>query len=131
LGDFPVGVYGAPAYLSRHSVPRTPGELAHHACIAFVMPRTGRVLPWTFVPQPRAWIPESSVKCTEDVLATVTLARAGLGLVQTYDFVVEKDVAQGTLVEILREFRGASRPFSLVYPAVPKRSPAARLLIDF
>ncbi|MFL5307067.1 MAG: LysR substrate-binding domain-containing protein, partial [Polyangia bacterium] len=85
----------------------------------------------TFVPQPRAWIPESSVKCTEDVLATVTLARAGLGLVQTYDFVVEKDVAQGTLVEILREFRGASRPFSLVYPAVPKRSPAARLLIDF
>lgn len=131
LGDFPLGVYAAPAYLSRHPVPRTPAELAHHTCIAFVMPRTGRVLPWTFLPQPRAWTPQASLTCTEDVLATVTLARAGLGLVQTYDFIVEKEVAQGTLVEVLREFRGASRPFSLVHPAVPKRSAAARLLITF
>lgn len=131
LGDFPIGVYAAPAYLARHPAPRRPAELTDHTCIAFVMPRTGRVLPWSFHPQPRAWTPDSSVKCTEDVLATVTLARAGLGLVQTYDFLVEKDVAQGTLVEVLRDFRGVSRPFSLIYPAAPKRSPAARLLIDF
>ena len=76
-------------------------------------------------------MPRSSVKCTEDVLATVTLARAGLGLVQTYDFLLERDVAAGTLVEVLREFRGASRAFSVIYPAAPKPSPAARLLIDF
>ena len=94
LGDFPLGVYGAPAYLTRHSVPRSPADLPHHTCIAFVMPRTGRVLPWTFVPRPRAWTPRSSVKCTEDVLATITLARAGLGLVQTYDYLVERDVAR-------------------------------------
>ena len=131
LGDFPIGVYGAPGYLSRHPAPRRPADLSEHTCIAFVMPRTGRVLPWSFVPHPRAWMPQSSVKCTEDVLATVTLARAGLGLVQAYDFLVEKDVAQGALVEVLREFRGVSRPFSLIYPAAPKRSPAARLLIDF
>jgi DNA-binding transcriptional LysR family regulator len=71
------------------------------------------------------------LRCTEDVLATVTLARAGLGLIQTYDFLVERDVAAGTMVEVLREFRGASRPFSLIYPAAPQRSATARLLIDF
>jgi DNA-binding transcriptional LysR family regulator len=131
LGDFPLGVYGAPAYLARHSIPRTPAELSHHTCIGFVMPRTGRLLPWTFVPGPRAWVPQSSLRCTEDVLATVTLARAGLGLIQTYDFLVERDVAAGTMVEVLREFRGASRPFSLIYPAAPQRSATARLLIDF
>jgi hypothetical protein len=34
------------------------------------------------------------------------------------------------LVEVLRDYRGKSRPFSLIYPQVPKRSTAAHALID-
>lgn len=131
LGDFPLGIYGSPSYLARRAPPRTPAQLEDHECIAFVMPSTGRVLPWTLVPAPRTFTPRSTVRCTEDVLALVTLARAGLGLIQIYDFLVEKDVERGLLVEVLRDHRGASRPFSLVYPAAPRRSPAARALIEF
>jgi DNA-binding transcriptional LysR family regulator len=40
-------------------------------------------------------------------------------------------VERGLLVEVLRDFRGASRPLSLIYPATPSRTPAARALIDF
>lgn len=64
-------------------------------------------------------------------MALVTLARAGAGLIQTYDFLVGQELARGELVEVLRDFRGASRPFSLVYPAAPQRSAAARQLIAF
>jgi DNA-binding transcriptional LysR family regulator len=131
LGNFSLGVYGAPAYLARRHAPRTPAQLADHSCIAFIMPSTGRILSWTFVPKPRSFVPSAPLRCAEDVLATITLARAGLGLIQTYDFLVEKDVERGMLVEVLRDFRGASRPFSLIYPESPKRSPAARALIDF
>lgn len=131
LGDFSLGVWGSPAYLARRPAPRTPAQLDDHDCITFVMPSTGRVLPWTFVPAPRAFTPRAAVRCSEDVLALLTLARAGLGLVQTYDFLVEKDVERGLLVEVLRDFRGASRPFSLVYPATPRRAPPARVLIEF
>jgi DNA-binding transcriptional LysR family regulator len=131
LGDFALGVYGAPSYLARRRTPRTPAQLADHDCIAFVMPSTGRVLPWTFVPQPRKWTPNAPIRCSDDALALGTLARAGLGLIQAYDFLVERDVARGALVEVLRDYRGASRPFSLVYPATPKRSLAARALMDF
>ncbi len=131
LGDFALGVYGAPSYLARRAAPRTPRQLDDHSCIAFIMPSTGRVLPWTFTPGPRSLLPAAPVRCSEDVLATITLARAGAGLVQTYDFLVAQDLERGHLVEVLRDFRGASRPFSLVYPAAPKRSAAAGALIEF
>jgi DNA-binding transcriptional LysR family regulator len=66
------------------------------------------------------------VRCADDVLATITLARAGLGLIQTYDFLVERDVETGLLVEMLRDFRGNSRPLSLLYPRAPERTAADR-----
>jgi DNA-binding transcriptional LysR family regulator len=131
LGDFPLGVYGSPSYLARRPPPRTPEQLVDHECIAFIMPSTGRVLPWTLHPAPRTFTPRATVRCAEDVLALVTLARAGIGLIQIYDFLVEREVERGLLVEVLRDHRGASRPFSLVYPSVPRRSAAARALIDF
>lgn len=131
LGDFAMGVYASPTYLARRGIPRTPQQLANHDCISFVMPSTGRVLAWSFDPEPTSWTPQAKVRCSEDALALITLARAGMGLIQLYDFLVEKDVERGLLVEVLRDYRGKSRQFSLVYPQSPKRSAAARLLIDY
>ncbi len=131
LGEFPVGVYASPSYLARHGAPKTPADLSKHECIGFVMPSTGRVLPWSFVPGPRSLVPHAMYRCADDVLGTVTLARAGVGLTQAYEFLVEADVAKGTLVEVLAGFRGLTRPFSLVYPGAVKPSTAARALIDF
>ncbi len=131
LGDFALGIYGAPNYLARRGTPRNPAQLAEHSCIGFLMPSTGRLLPWSFSPSPRSWLPRARLRCTEDITATITLARAGAGLVQTYDFLVERELQSGELVEVLREFRGTSRPFSLIYPKTPKRSPTAATLIDY
>jgi DNA-binding transcriptional LysR family regulator len=64
------------------------------------------------------------------VLAGVTLARHHGGLVQTYRFVVEQELATGELVEVLPPFGGRSRPFTLLYPSgrhVPLRM---RVFID-
>ncbi len=131
LGDFPVGVFGSPEYLARSGAPARPAELDTHSCIAFVMPSTGRVLPWSFRPEPAAYLPKASYRVGDDVLALVTLARAGLGLIQTYDFLVAQDVARGALVEVLSAHRGASRPFSLIYPRGVTQSRATRAMIEF
>lgn len=48
-----------------------------------------------------------------DVLAGVTLARHDAGLFQTYRFTVAQDLNNGTLVEVLRDFGGCTRPFIL------------------
>src|SRR5690606_39455175 len=54
--------------------------------------------------------------CSDDVLGGVTLAKHGAGLFQTYRFIVERELADGTLVEVLQPFAGRSRPFTLLYP---------------
>ena len=61
----------------------------------------------------------------------MTLALHGAGLFQAYRFSVEKELADGSLMEVLPEYRGASRPFTLLYPHnryVPLR---VRAFIDF
>ena len=65
------------------------------------------------------------------VLGGVTLAKHGAGLFQTYKFIVEEELASGSLVEVLQPYGGRSRPFTLLYPHgryVPHR---VRAFVDF
>jgi DNA-binding transcriptional LysR family regulator len=50
------------------------------------------------------------------MLGGVTLAKSGAVLFQTYRFIVERELAEGSLVEVLQPFAGCSRPFTLLYP---------------
>jgi DNA-binding transcriptional LysR family regulator len=69
--------------------------------------------------------------CSEDLLGVVTLVRNGVGLLQTYRFIVEEDIAQRKLVEVLQEFGGRSRPFSIIYPATRHMPLRVRAFIDY
>lgn len=133
LEDSALVVVAAPAYLAAHGVPRTLADLAGHECIQFDLPSSGRRIPWLFR-QDGADVEfeaESSYTVSEDVLGGVTLARAGAGLFQAYRFVVQEYLESGSLVEVLADFGGRSRPYNLLYPHsrfVPSR---VRAFIDF
>ncbi len=131
LGDFPQGVFASPEYLGRRGAPRSVTEIADHDCIAFVMPSTGRVLPWLFAAPNRELLPPPRVRCAEDPHGGIALCKAGLGLFQTYRFLVEDELARGELVEVLRARGGRTRRFSLLYPKDGQRSRAVRAVADF
>ena len=131
LGDFDLGVFASPDYLARRGTPTTPDGLMAHDCAVFVMPRTGRALPWTFVPGPEALAPPAALRVRQDILGIVTFARSGGGIIQTYRFMVEAELARGELVEILSDFAGRARPFSLIYPREAAARPPVRALIDY
>src|SRR6187431_3095929 len=105
LGDFTLGVYASSAYVARAGTPKTVEDLARHECVTFVMPSSGRALPWTFAGG-KSFVPDARYRCSEDVLGVISLARAGLGLVQVFDFLVEELLNRGTLVEVLAHARG-------------------------
>lgn len=130
LGASSIGVYASPDYLARHGTPRTPAELAQHSCIAFLLPSTSRPQPWAFAGGVTV-TPDARYRIADDALGVITLARTGLGLTQIFDFLVEADVARGTLVEVLAAHRGATRAFALVYPKQVKPSASVRALTDF
>ncbi len=133
LEDAPLVVVASPDYLRRHGTPKHPDDLAAHACIQFILPSTGLTVPWLFTENGR--IVERATRgrfrCAEDIQGPLTLACAGMGLAQTYRFMAEAALGSSELVEVLADYAGASRPFSMLYPGnrhVPVR---VRVLIDF
>lgn len=126
-------VVAAPAYLKRVGTPQTLEDLPGHECIQYELPSNGRRISWLFQVDGKAqeYVGAAGYSCADDVLGGVTLAKHGAGLFQTYRFIVEQALAEGSLVEVLKPFGGRSRPFTLLYPHgryVPHR---VRAFVDF
>ena len=133
LEDADLVVVATRKYLRKAGTPRTLDDLAAHECIQFELPSSGRRISWLFKEngKDREVFADSAYSCSDDVLGGVTLAKSGAGLFQAYRFVVEKELADGSLVEVLKPFAGRSRPYTLLYPDgrhVPLRM---RVFIDF
>ncbi len=133
LEDAEMVVVATPAYLKRHGTPKTLDDLLAHECIQFERPSSGRRIPWTFRVDGEDLdvVTTGSYATSEDALGGATLARAGAGLFQTYRFVVEQDLRDGSLVQVLQEFGGSTRPFVLLYPHARHVSRRVRTLVDF
>ncbi len=133
LEDAELVLVASPDYLKRAGTPTTLEDLQSHECIQFELPSTGRKIPWQFnVDKKEVFISTAGgYCCSEDVLGIVTLARNGAGLVQTYRFIVEKDIQNGDLIELLPHFGGTSRPFILLYPHARHMSLRVRTFVNF
>ncbi len=133
LEDAALVLVATPSYLKRAGKPKTLDELQKHECIQFELPSTGRKIPWTFRVDGKDVdvATQGSYCCSEDVLGIATLARSGAGLVQTYRYIVEKDLKSSDLVELLPQFGGSSRPFILLYPHARHLSLRVRTFVDF
>ncbi len=133
LEDASFGVFAAPQYLARRGAPQTPAQLDAHDCIAFVLPSTGRGLPWVFQRdgQDLDMAVQSRVSMQGDVLGCLTHAIGGGGLLQAYHFVAQRHVESGALVEVLQAFGGRSRPFSILYPQNRHLSAKVRAFVGF
>lgn len=133
LEDADLVIVASPAYLRRRKRPRTEQDLASLSCIQFLLPRSGQPVPWLLRRdgQDIEWLTSGPLRCADDILATVTLARAGAGVLQTYRFIVEQDLRDGSLIELLPDLAGASRPFSVMHPAHRHMPLRVRVFIDF
>ncbi|EOF9299584.1 LysR family transcriptional regulator [Enterobacter bugandensis] len=132
LQDAALLLVASPAYLKRMGMPQTLDELHQHTCLPFIMPRTGRIAPWVFRVGERDvdWLPASTIETSDDVLGVVSLAECGMGICQSYEFIVRERIQRGQLVEVLPQLRGRSRPFSLIYAPHRRQSAATRAMID-
>ncbi len=134
LEDARVGVYATPAYLKRHGTPASVTDLKDkraHTLLPFVLPSTGKPLPWIFMQdgQQIELVPSSTVQVSEGPIGCVLLARSSMGLVQTFSWIV--DSYNDEFVEVLKPFAGCTRPFYLLYPQNRHLSVKVRALVDF
>ncbi|AHE71641.1 LysR family transcriptional regulator [Enterobacter ludwigii] len=132
LEDAALLLVASPAYLHRMGTPQTLDDLHRHMCLPFILPRTGRIAPWVFREDERDvdWLPASPIETSDDVLGVVSLAEHGMGICQSYEFIVRDRIQSGQLVEVLPHLRGRSRPFSVIFAPHRRQSAATRAMID-
>lgn len=132
LEDAALSLVASPDYLARMGTPQSLADLQQHRCIMFLIPSTGRALPWQFLDggQDVDWMPDAALEVTDDPLGVVSLAEAGLGICQAYGFIVADRIARGSLVEVLPALRGRTRKFSLIYAPHKTLTAAAKAFIE-
>lgn len=134
LEDATVGIFASPAYLARRGHPRSLDDLRQHELIQFVLPSTGRPMPWIVrnaAGEDVDVVFRSRQRVHDDVLAGVGWAAAGGGLFQIYHFVARDLVRTGQLVEVLPASGGRSRPFYVLYPQNRHLSARVRAFVDY
>ena len=120
----------APSYIDAHGEPKTPGELAKHNCLRLSTVRAFNV--WHFEKDGKIDDIEISGNFDANTADGVYYAAlSGLGVAKLSTYLVNKDLADGRLVQILPEYWDSSSDILAVYSDKHNLSPNVRALIDF
>jgi len=123
-------VCASPSYLKRHGVPRTPADLAQHETMSFSYLRAGDDWPFTDAAGEVTHVRvRSSVHATNGDLLR-ELAVAGCGVILQPSFIVGAELARGTLVPLLTDYRTTEMSLFAVYLSRRQLSSKVRLFID-
>ncbi|MGY2168530.1 LysR family transcriptional regulator [Pseudomonas gingeri] len=122
-----------PAYLERFGRPTHPTALENgHQLIDYLSARTGRVMPAVFERgRERFEITGHSNCSVNESNAHVAAALAGLGIIHTFGYTVQKHIDSGALVPFLEAWRPAPYPFHVVYAPNRYLSHRVRVFIDW
>ena len=120
----------APEYLASHGTPEHPDELQDHAVIGYSYFSSGDA--WQ-LEGPEGPVIASTRPCIHSNNGDTCrgAALAGQGIILQPDFLVGDDIAAGTLVELMPEYRAAELGVYAIYPSRRHIAPKIRALIAF
>lgn len=128
-----IGIFASAGYVRAHGAPDTPDDIARHSCIRLVYPGTPQPLPFIVLEagSQRLIAPGAGPTVVGDPIGMISLGFAGAGLFQTGRYLVADELASGELVELLRDWSGATRPIVALYPANRRLSAKVRAFLDW
>jgi len=122
----------SPDYLKRHGLPKTPDDLEGHRSVGFVSSKTGEVMPLEFTVNGKLKHVRLPSRVTVNNSDTAhDLAKLGLGLIQAPRYRFGKDLAEGSLVEVLADYPPSPTPLSALYPQSRQLTPRLRVFLDW
>ncbi len=119
-------------YLALNGTPTSIEELRKHRAVNFISNRSGKVLPFEFL--------VDGVLRTVQLKGNVTVSHAdayaaccaaGLGLVQVPRYSIAGRLEDGSLCEVLPQWRPPPLPVSVLYPHHRQLSPRVRVFVDW
>ncbi len=129
--DLSMVVVGSPDYLRRHPAPKTPHDLARHACINQRMLSSGGLYAWELAQDGRELRVRVEGQLTfNNTSMIVNAALSGFGLAFVMRNTVEGHLAAGRLVQVLPDWSQPFAGYHLYYPSRRQPSAAFSLLVD-
>lgn len=120
-------VCAAPSYLAGKKQPEHPDDLRQHKIASYFSASSGKLFPILLQRggERYEYATDVSAISVNESTAHLNSIIAGLGIGQTFGFLTRPHFKNGSLVELLPEWKPALRPLHLVYPS--DRFPNARL----
>ncbi len=129
--DIRMAVVGSPAYFAAHAQPRTPHDLAHHACINLRLATLGGLYAWEFEKDGRELRVRVEGQLTFNRAPLLARAAAdGFGLACLPEDHVLDDIEAGRLVRVLEDWCPPFAGYHLYYPSRRQLTPAFALIVD-
>lgn len=122
-------ICASPSYIEKHGQPHRLEDLANHDCLIFSS--LGQRQTWPFrvdnewvevTARSRMWLDNAEAICNA--------AGAGMGIAYLPSFLVDDELAQGTLIPLLLDFETRSIPICAIYSSKRHLSPRVRVFID-
>lgn len=130
LGTFRLMLVASPEYLAKRGMPRKPADLADHACLHHRFATSGKLERWPLKRgRKEVELPTAAVVNTIEPL--IAMAEQGLGIACLPDFALRRQLADGTLVEVLADHTEHEGTFRLLWPSSRYVSPKLRVFVDF
>jgi DNA-binding transcriptional LysR family regulator len=134
IGALQWSTCATPAFLARYGIPTHPGQIVSndYPVAGYFSARSGRTQPLRFRDhgEPFEIEPRHSVVVNESN-AHLATALAGLGLVQTLDFMVRPSIDRGQLVTVLDAWRPRPQEVYITYPPSRQLSTKVRVFVDW
>jgi DNA-binding transcriptional LysR family regulator len=120
----------SPGYLASHGEPSQPEDLARHAVLGYSLASTGDV--WEFTgPQGPVSVRVHPRLRTNSGDTCVQAALLHQGVILQPTFMVQPHLKDGTLRELLPQFRSFELGIHAVYPSRQHVAPKVRVLVDY
>ena len=123
-------ICASPAYFDRAGIPRTPADLANHACITF----EGLMSPteWTLGSgKTQITVPIRSRLTVTTAEAAVDAASAGLGITRILSYQAAREIRNGSLIVALQDYEPEPWPVHLLYLGGRMLPLKVRAFLDF
>lgn len=133
IGQATMITCASPEYLRHNGVPAYPEELRNgHRLVSYLSPQNGRAVPFRFERDgERSELKLEHRIGVNESNAHLAACVAGLGIIQTFSYAAGAALRDGTLVEILEDWRPAPYPFHVVYPHNRYVTHRLRVFIDW
>lgn len=129
--DLRMIVVGSPEYLSQHPAPVIPQDLHQHKCINLSLPTLGSSYIWEFAKDGIELKVKVNGQLTFNHLEErIDAAECGFGLTCLPENTVEKQLASGTLIQVLDDWCPLFSGYHLYYPSRKQHTLAFTLLLE-